>query len=146
MSNCQSCGYHVTDHKAEGVPGSIALRLTGGCRKHSQCQKFQPITLDPGIAGIVKALNDCGFVTSDSGDGSRNGLKADMECALDFPHVAGFFEAHAFALSLEVIRSECQQIKCICEVEDPAGEPWTVEIACSTDEDVIAWFAHRTKD
>ena len=41
--------------------------------------------IDPGIRHVVKAINDAGYETSDSGDGTKVG----MECAVDFPMVAG---------------------------------------------------------
>lgn len=40
--------------------------------------------LDPGIRDVVRAINEWGWVTCDSGDGSKAGT---MECALDHPHV-----------------------------------------------------------
>ncbi len=40
--------------------------------------------LDPGIRDVVRAINDWGWRTVDSGDGSKAGT---MECALDHPHV-----------------------------------------------------------
>lgn len=43
--------------------------------------------LDAGIRDLVRALWRAGFTPVDSGDGSRTGDKADMECALDVPHV-----------------------------------------------------------
>ncbi len=39
---------------------------------------------DPGIRRVVWLLNQHGFVTSDSGDGSRAGV---MECAVEYPMV-----------------------------------------------------------
>ena len=41
-------------------------------------------TLDPGIRDVVRAINEWGWKTCDSGDGSKAGT---MECALDHPHV-----------------------------------------------------------
>lgn len=43
--------------------------------------------LDDGIRETVRALWSAGFLTTDSGDGRRVGVKADMECVLDVPHV-----------------------------------------------------------
>lgn len=40
--------------------------------------------LDPGILGTVRLLWDAGFVTTDSGDGSKAG---QMGCAIAVPHV-----------------------------------------------------------
>lgn len=40
--------------------------------------------LDPGIRKTVLWLNSLGFVTCDSGDGSK---AETMECARDYPHV-----------------------------------------------------------
>ena len=40
--------------------------------------------LDPGIREIVKKLNNAGFITTDSGDGSKY---PDMEGALPFPMI-----------------------------------------------------------
>lgn len=43
--------------------------------------------LDAGIRDTVRWLHDCGFETCDSGDGRLEGVKANMEGALDLPHV-----------------------------------------------------------
>ena len=43
--------------------------------------------LDDGIRETVRWLWRGGFHTSDSGDGRRLGIKADMEHVLDVPHV-----------------------------------------------------------
>lgn len=40
--------------------------------------------LDPGILGTVRLLWDAGFVTTDSGDGTKAG---QMGCAIAVPHV-----------------------------------------------------------
>jgi hypothetical protein len=42
-------------------------------------------TIDPGVRRLVRWLNDRGFATCDSGDGSK---APDMECALDVPNVS----------------------------------------------------------
>lgn len=39
---------------------------------------------DPGIRDIVRLLQEHGFETCDSGDGSKDG---EMGCALPYPHV-----------------------------------------------------------
>jgi hypothetical protein len=46
---------------------------------------FDYTKLDPGIRETVRLVHEMGFRTTDSGDGVTK--LADMECALDFPHV-----------------------------------------------------------
>ena len=43
--------------------------------------------ISPGVRDLVASLNDQGFATTDSGDGSN--LAEGMECALPFRHVFG---------------------------------------------------------
>jgi hypothetical protein len=50
----------------------------------SKSQQIDYDDLDPGIRRVVRLLNQHGFVTSDSGDGSKAGV---MECAVDYPMV-----------------------------------------------------------
>lgn len=52
--------------------------------------------LDPGIRDVVRAINEWGWKTCDSGDGSKAGT---MECALDHPHV--FCEARDGGIELD---------------------------------------------
>lgn len=54
--------------------------------------------LDPGIREVVRAINEWGWRTCDSGDGSKAGV---MECALDHPHVFCEVRGVGFALNLE---------------------------------------------
>ena len=57
--------------------------------------------LDNGIRDLVEALWLAGFVTTDSGDGSKFGV---MECAMDFEHVAVECEPGDAMRLLEIAR------------------------------------------
>lgn len=75
---------------------------------------------DPGIRALVLALNEAGIETSDSGDGT----KADMECALSFPHVAGPLDM-APSRAVYEIAEAADHIAAICSAIQ--GHAWTCE-------------------
>lgn len=54
--------------------------------------------LDPGIRDVVRAINEWGWKTTDSGDGSKAG---EMECALPYPHVVAETSHKGIAESAE---------------------------------------------
>lgn len=81
---------------------------------------------DAGIRGVVLALNEAGFETTDSGDGTKVG----MDCAVDFPMVAGLLAPAYSSMHLVDFESNASLIARVCE--QVTGEPWTCEISYST--------------
>lgn len=79
--------------------------------------------LDPGIRAVVQAINEWGWVTTDSGDGVSK--PADHECVLRFPHV--FCESHALPSSLV---SEANLLTKY--LREAFGPEWYVEVSYST--------------
>lgn len=45
--------------------------------KREICRPFDPDDLDPGIRKLVLELRDCGFETTDSGDGQSKGWRGE---------------------------------------------------------------------
>ncbi len=92
---------------------------------------------DPNVRPIVQALMDAGFDPTDSGDGA----KTDMDCALDFPHVAGVFldqgEDHD---CLSIMEQHADDIAEAASAQ--AGVPWDCEVSWSTADRQWTWFAH----
>ena len=71
--------------------------------------------LDPGIRNTVKALNEAGFHTTDSGDGISKPADARE---MDFPHVA-------MKCSKEQIHSEADRLLAFMQDREPGK--WVVE-------------------
>lgn len=94
--------------------------------------------IDPGIRHVVKALNDAGHETSDSGDGSK-AKTGFMECVIEYPHVAGVFQSGSLCSSAALVAS-VQKIAMIATYAD--GESWDCEVGYSTSDDTWTWFAH----
>lgn len=78
--------------------------------------------LDPGIRDVVRAINEWGWETCDSGDGVSK--PADYECALRFPHV--FAEAQF----VESMIAEAIELAHLLTVR--FGPGWYVEANYST--------------
>lgn len=77
--------------------------------------------LDPGIREVVRAINEWGWKTCDSGDGSKAGT---MEGALDHPHV--FCEAR----DADRLPSEAYHLHDLLRIRFGSG--WYVEANYST--------------
>lgn len=89
--------------------------------------------LDPGIREVVRALNDAGFDTSDSGDGvSKPADWYESGCAIPFPHVV-------MATSVASMVEDAKRAAAVL------GSGWTVEASYSTRDDHALLFA-RTLD
>lgn len=62
--------------------------------------------LDDGIRETVRWLWSIGFQTTDSGDGRRQGAKADMPEAIDVPHVFMVCEPGLLIVQADSLRRE----------------------------------------
>jgi len=117
--------------KSAGVPESARVPKSG--------EKSAPLThaeilagCDPCVRPIVEALLERGFDATDSGDGA----KTDMDCALDFPHVAGMAPTFAFVADLE------QHAADIADVASAiSGVPWCCEVSRCTFDGKWTWLA-----
>lgn len=88
--------------------------------------------LDPGIREVVRAINEWGWRTCDSGDGSKAGT---MGCALDHPHV--FCEADVASLVADAHTLANRLV-------ERFGDGWYVEASYSTKDGKA--FLYATKD
>lgn len=92
--------------------------------------------MDPGIRDVVKALNEAGFETTDSGDGSK---AATDEDAFAFPHVAGAFRSgsHVHAIALEAAVDRIVEI-----IHDNDGRDWKCDASFGSDDHEWTWVAY----
>lgn len=71
--------------------------------------------LDDGIRETVRLLWSNGFSTSDSGDGRLQGWKADMEGAIDRPHVFS-------CCAPDELIAECNRLKALLDEHVPGWD------------------------
>lgn len=118
--------------KSEKVPESSKVHESG---EKSAAEIIAEC--DPGVRLIVKALFAEGFSPTDSGDGA----KTDMDCALDFPHVAGvFLDQGEDRDCLSIMEQHADDIAEAASAQ--AGAPWDCEVSWSTADRQWTWFAH----
>ena len=90
--------------------------------------------LDPGIRPHVRALNDAGFRTTDSGDGvSKIGTEGE-ECMLPFANVICPLEND------DTWRDKAWAIKAVL---DEIEEGWSVDVTWSTRDEVLVALCSR---
>jgi hypothetical protein len=82
-------------------------------------EPFDYDTLDAGIRDTVRLLHECGWATSDSGDGRS---KPEDERAFDCPHVV-----------CPVFAPATQMVMLAHRLADRLGDGWRVEASYSTD-------------
>ena len=107
---------------------SEAVKVKAGPLSHAEILAG----CDPGVRPIVEALLERGFDATDSGDGA----KTDMECALDFPHVAGMAPTFAFVADLEQHAADISDV-----ASARSGAPWVCEVSRGTFDGKWTWFA-----
>lgn len=86
--------------------------------------------LDPGIRAMVRAINEWGWETCDSGDGSKAG---EMECALPYPHV------FAYARDARRLLDEAHELA--DKLHERFGADWYVETNYSTKDRLALLYA-----
>lgn len=97
--------------------------------------------IDPGIRHVVKALNDAGYETTDSGDGTKVG----MDCAMDFPHVAGAWSAmFAMFANREALEGAADYIaRTATEID---GKPWKCDVGYDSLSKQWTWITYPLDD
>lgn len=88
--------------------------------------------IDPGVRAHVRALNDAGFETTDSGDGSKSGW---MEGAVEWPHVVCVVEPGALVADAH----RCAEVLAL----PPFGAGWTVEASYSPHDGVAMLYCAK---
>lgn len=135
----ESSKVHESAKVPESGEKSAALTFSASCEvekvKAPRSQAEIIAECDPNVRPIVQALMDAGFDTTDSGDGA----KTDMDCALDFPHVAGVFGDEDDD-SLSIMEQHADDIAEAASAQ--AGAPWDCEVSWSTADRQWTWFAH----
>lgn len=91
--------------------------------------------IDPGIRHVVKALNDAGYETSDSGDGTKVG----MECAVDFAMVAGSLPLGVVG-AVALIEGAADEIARVASNVD--GKQWKCDASYDSDSREWVWVAY----
>lgn len=112
-----------------------AAAITTGAIAKAKATMIDYNEIDPGIRHVVKALNDAGHETSDSGDGSKASL---MDCAIDFPHVAGWWDV-MFA-NREALENTAHAVALAASEAD--GKPWKCDVGYDSLSKQWTWITY----
>lgn len=103
---------------------------------------FNPDDLDPGIRRLVTWLQDLGFQTTDSGDGTTKFAQGwTEECAMPFPHVAMVCSPYDMLTEADDLRSYLESAGVVLTPEGVEG-PTLVASYDPADSSAILLLSH----